>query len=102
MRPVLEDVRARGWDAGKMRTPLRGSAIMPVVLGPRRCARRPSPTTSALLERTAARIRAFAEACAAALGADLAVPGGARPRYQPVDAAGAHAPAGASCCRRRC
>lgn len=52
--------------------------------------------TLALLERTAARIRAFAEAQRGALGAlDVAVPGGrAGHDIAPVDSAGCYAPGG--------
>jgi phosphoribosyl-ATP pyrophosphohydrolase/phosphoribosyl-AMP cyclohydrolase/histidinol dehydrogenase len=98
---IVEDVRTRGEVA------LREHAERLGDLGPGEplVVERPAldaalrslaPADRAVLERTAARIRAFAEAQRAALGEpDVAVPGGrAGLRYQPVVRAGCYAPGG--------
>lgn len=99
---IVDDVRARGEAALRAWSVELGDlpdAEAQLVLGPealRAAWDRLTPAAQGVLSRTAARIRTFAEAQAAALGpVEVAVPGGrAGLRYAPVDRAGCYAPGG--------
>jgi len=99
---IVDDVRARGEEGLRDWSVRLGDlpdASAPVVLGPDALAaawKRLSPEAQGVLQRTADRIRAFADAQAAALGpVEVPVPGGrAGLRYAPVDRAGCYAPGG--------
>jgi phosphoribosyl-ATP pyrophosphohydrolase/phosphoribosyl-AMP cyclohydrolase/histidinol dehydrogenase len=98
---IVADVRARGTAAVRAHAERLGDLApgAPLVLGPeelRAALHRIAPADRALLERTAARIRAFAEAQRRALGPlDVAVPGGrAGHEAAPVERAGCYAPGG--------
>ena len=99
---IVDDVRARGEEGLRDWSVRLGDlpdASAPVVLGPDALAaawKRLSPEAQGVLQRTADRIGAFADAQAAALGpVEIPVPGGrAGLRYAPVDRAGCYAPGG--------
>ena len=99
--PIVDDVRARGAAAVRAHAERLGDLVpaAPMVVprdGLARALAGIDAATRALLERTAARIRAFAEAQRAALREiDVAVPGGrAGHAVAPVAAAGCYAPGG--------
>ena len=99
---IVDAVRAGGADALRAWSVELGDLPdpgAPLVLGPAALEAawgRLSPSAQGVLRRTAARIRAFAEAQAAALGpVEVAIPGGrAGLRYAPVERAGCYAPGG--------
>ncbi|MDY0002093.1 MAG: histidinol dehydrogenase [Polyangia bacterium] len=98
---IVEDVRQRGEQALREHAERLGDLGPgdPLVLGPEALARALSSLPAeerGVLERTASRIRAFAEAQRASLAdVDMPVPGGrAGHRVVPVDSAGCYAPGG--------
>jgi phosphoribosyl-ATP pyrophosphohydrolase/phosphoribosyl-AMP cyclohydrolase/histidinol dehydrogenase len=100
-RGIVEDVRARGGEAVREHArrlgDIRGDE--PLVLGPeelRAALDAVGPEVRGVLERTAARIRAFAKAQRASLAEfEVPVPGGAAGQLvAPVERAGCYAPGG--------
>jgi phosphoribosyl-ATP pyrophosphohydrolase/phosphoribosyl-AMP cyclohydrolase/histidinol dehydrogenase len=98
---IVDDVRTRGEEALRFHAERLGDLAPGEPLVIERGALEAAlealpPADRGVLERTAARIRAFAEAQRAALGEpDVEVPGGrAGLRYQPVVRAGCYAPGG--------